>query len=45
MGNEVGVNWKIKVKSGDFEVEVVGMNPDTTKKWFDELEKKYLSST
>jgi hypothetical protein len=42
MPNEPAITWKIKVKDGDVEVEVVGMNPEFVKKWFDELEKKYL---
>jgi len=28
MSNEIGVAWKIKVKDGDVEIEVIGMNPD-----------------
>jgi hypothetical protein len=42
MSEEKGVNWKIKVRDGDVEIEVVGLTADTTKKWFDELEKTYL---
>lgn len=40
--NEVSVNYKIKVKRNDVEIEVIGVIPQTTKAWFDELEKKYL---
>jgi hypothetical protein len=42
MSHEIGVAWKIKVKDGDVEIEVIGMQPDKVKQWFDELEKKYL---
>ena len=44
MSHEVEVGWKIKVKraAGQVEIEVVGMNAEKTKAWFDELEKKYL---
>jgi hypothetical protein len=42
MSHEVGVAWKIKVKDGDVEIEVIGLTPEIVKKWFDELEKKYL---
>lgn len=41
MSHEVCVAWKIKLKKGIIEIEVVGMNPEIVKKWFDELEKKY----
>lgn len=44
MSHEVGVSWKIKVKVDDKEIEVVGMSPDYTYKWFKELEKRYLSA-
>ena len=46
MSHEVGVAWKIKVKrvvgKVEREVEVVGMNYERVKAWFDELEKKFL---
>ena len=45
MSHEVGVAWKIKVRRGrvpNVEIEVVGMNPDTTKALFEELAKKYM---
>lgn len=44
MSHEVGVRWKIKVKVGDNEIEVVGMHPTRVKKWFDDLEKKYFKT-
>jgi len=44
MSHEVGVAWKIKVKAGNNEIEVVGMNPNAVKKWFDELEKTYFKT-
>ena len=43
MSREVGVSWKIKVKIGDKEIEVVGVTPEYTYKWFKELEKTYLA--
>jgi len=43
MSEQKGINWKIKVKTPDAEIEVIGLVPDLTKKWFDELEKKYLT--
>jgi len=42
MSRETGVRWKIKVKAGANEIEIIGMNSEQTKKWFDELEKKYF---
>lgn len=45
MSHEIGVKWKIRIKKaemGKIEIEVVGMDLDTTKKWFDELQKKYI---
>lgn len=42
MSKDISAAWKIRVKEGDVEVEVVGMNPEATKKLFDELAKKYL---
>jgi hypothetical protein len=45
LSKEVGIDrpiiWKIRVKRGGIEVEVVGMNPEMTKKLFDEIAKKY----
>jgi hypothetical protein len=37
-----GINWKIKVRRGEIEVEVIGVADDWTYKTFKELEKKYL---
>ncbi len=42
MSEKASVNYKIKVKRGEVEIEVIGLIPQTTKAWFDELEKKYL---
>jgi hypothetical protein len=39
-----GIAWKIKVKSGDKEIEVIGLTPEMVKKWFDELEQKYMKA-
>ncbi len=33
--NELGVSWKIRVKDGGREVEFIGLNPETAKKYFD----------
>lgn len=42
MSQEVLARWKIRVKVGDKEIEVIAGDLHTAKKWFDELEKKYL---
>ncbi len=39
------INWKIKVKISDKEVEVVGMSQEWTQSKFKELEDKYLKKT
>ena len=44
MDQQIGVTWKIKVKTETKEVEVVGMNADTVKAIFKELEAKYLKA-
>ncbi len=35
-------NWKIRVKKGNYEVEVEGPTPERVEKMFDELVKKYM---
>ncbi len=35
-------NWKIRVKRGNYEVEVEGPTPERVEKMFDELVKKYM---
>lgn len=35
-------SWKIRVKKGNYEVEVEGSAPDRVEKMFDELVKKYM---
>ena len=39
---ETAINWKIKVKISNKEVEVVGMSKEWTQEKFKELEAKYL---
>lgn len=38
--SQARVVWKLRVKRGDLEVEVVGINPETTKELFYELAAK-----
>ena len=38
--NENG--YKIRIKIEDLEIEVAGSNKTIVKKWFEELEEKYL---
>jgi len=42
MSEETSIKWKMRVKKGDVEVEVVGMTPLETKKYFDILAEEYL---
>ena len=35
--------WKIRVKKGNSEVEVVGPSPEIVQKMFEELVKKYMT--
>ncbi len=35
-------NWKIRVRKGNYEVEVEGPTPERVEKMFDELVKKYM---
>jgi len=35
-------NWKIRVRKGNYEVEVEGPSPERVEKMFDELVKKYM---
>ncbi len=35
-------NWKIRVRKGNYEVEVEGPAPERVEKMFDELVKKYM---
>jgi hypothetical protein len=35
--------WKIRVKKGNYEVEVAGPSHETVQKMFDELVKKYMT--
>jgi hypothetical protein len=35
--------WKIRVRKGNYEVEVAGPSPETVQKIFEELVKKYMT--
>ena len=41
MSKEIAVAWKIRIRYHNTEVEVVGMNPEGTKKLFDQVAKEY----
>jgi hypothetical protein len=45
MNNEIGSVFKIRVKQGEEEVEVLGKNFGTVDAKFKELEKKYLAES
>jgi hypothetical protein len=35
--------WKIRVKKGNYEVEVAGPSPEIVQKMFEDLVKKYMT--
>jgi hypothetical protein len=41
LSKEIAVAWKIRIKRGVIEVEVVGMTPDGTKNLFDTVCKEH----
>ena len=39
---ERAINWGLRVRRGEVEVEAIGTSAELTKKYFDELATKYL---